>query len=132
VLDGQGVELTVAGTRHALDAASPPLHFGGDAPTTCRLLGGPSRDLNLMLRGVRGAMFRVEAGQPWRPRAAQCGLFATAAGQCVGGAVVAVPAFCLLWFETAPASLCFAPAASDAAAPGWWLAATPQEHAAWA
>ena len=142
--DGQGVpvsdaqptlripELTVGGTAHRMTADSAPLRFGGDAATVCRLLGGPTRDLNLMLRGIRGGMFAVAAGQPWRPRAAQCGLFAVVAGRCTASSELAVPARSLLWFDEAPASLTFVPDAAGAATVGWWLAATPQEHAAWA
>ena len=132
VLDGQGAELTGDGAVHTLTAAGPPLRFNGEATTACRLLDGPTRDPNLMLRGMRGGMFRVEAGQPWRPRAAQCGLFAAAPGQCVGSEAVDVPARSLLWFDAAPAALAFVPAAGRSASVGWWLAATPQEHAAWA
>ena len=132
VLDGNGVELTVGGTVHVLTQGTDPLHFSGEATTACRLLAGPTRDLNLMLRGIRGGMFRAEAGQPWRPRAAQCGLFAAVAGQCIGATESAVPARCLLWFDEAPPSLTFVPAGPNPGVIGWWLAATPQENAAWA
>ena len=132
VLGGSGVELTVDGTAHVLTPDSMPLRFAADSPTSCRLLDGPTRDLNLMLRGVRGGMFRVGPAASWRPRSAQCGLFAAVAGRCIGSGEVAVPALGLLWMEQAPASLAFIP--DDAGAPtvGWWLAATPQEDAAWA
>jgi len=132
VLDGNGVELTVAGTAHRLTAESAPLRFSGEVPTVCRLLDGPTRDLNLMLRGIRGGMFAVSAGQPWRPRAVQCGLFAAVAGQCIASSELPVPARSLLWFDEAPASLTFVPVDAGAVAVGWWLAATPQENAAWA
>jgi hypothetical protein len=132
VLDGHGVELTVDGAAHRLAAGSAPLRFAGDAATACRLLDGPTRDLNLMLRGMRGGMYAVHAGGTWRPRAAQCGLFAAVAGRCSGAGEVEVPARSLLWFDEAPAVLAFAPAQAAAATAGWWLAATPQEHAAWA
>jgi hypothetical protein len=132
VLDGNGVELTVGGAAHRLTQDAEPLHFSGEATTACRLLDGPTRDLNLMLRGIRGGMFRAEAGQAWRPRAAQCGLFAAVAGQCIGSAEFAVPARCLLWFDEAPASLTFLPVDAGVPTAGWWLAATPQENAGWA
>ena len=132
VLDGNGVELTVGGTRHRLTVEDAPLRFSGEAATACRLLDGPTRDLNLMLRGVRGGMFAALAGQRWRPRAAKCGLFAAVAGRCGGVKDLAVPAGSLLWFDEAPASLDFVPADAGVAAVGWWLAATPQENAAWA
>ena len=132
VLDGNGVELIVDGTAHRLTADSTPLRFAGGAATSCRLLDGRTRDLNLMLRGMRGGMFRADAAEPWRPRAAQCGLFAAVAGRCIGCGEIAMPADGLLWMETAPASLAFVPDEAGAAAIGWWLAATPLENAAWA
>ena len=132
LLDGNGLELTVGSSTYRLTRDSAPLRFAGETSTMCRLLDGPTRDLNLMLRGIRGGMFRIEAGQSWRPRAAQCGVFVAAAGRCVAATDYAVPAGCLLWFEEAPASLVFEPADADAVPIGWWLAATPQENASWA
>lgn len=132
VLDGNGVELTVGSTAHRMTVEDAPLRFSGEVPTDCRLLDGPTRDLNLMLRGVRGGMFVARAGEPWRPRSAKCGLFAAVAGQCSGAKDFAVPAGSLLWFDEAPASLGFVPTDARIAAVGWWLAATPQENAAWA
>jgi hypothetical protein len=133
VLDGNGVELATGGQSHRLTADVPPMRFSGEAATTCRLLDGPTRDLNLMLRGMRGGMFACLAGEPWRPRSAQCGLFAAVDGRCHGEAAIDLPARCLLWFDAAPASLSFAPSAAGvAAAAGWWLAATPMEDSAWA
>ena len=45
----------------------------------CRLVDGPTRDLNLMLRGVRGAHAARRRGvEPWRPDARECGLYARA------------------------------------------------------
>jgi environmental stress-induced protein Ves len=132
VLAGNGVELDVAGTAHRLTTRDAPLRFSGELPTTCRLLDGPTRDLNLMLRGMRGGMFVAAAGEPWRPRAAQCGLFAAVAGRCDGDAGCSVPAGSLLWFDPAPASLAFVAAAAGGTPVGWWLAATPLENAAWA
>lgn len=131
-IDGNGVELTVGGAAHRLATDGAPLRFGGELPATCRLLDGPTRDLNLMLRGMRGGMFAAVADQPWRPRAAQCGLFAAVAGRCIAGAELPVPARSLLWFDDAPGSLTFVPMDAGAANIGWWLAATPQEVAAWA
>ena len=132
VLDGNGVELATGGQSHRLTADVPPMRFSGEAATTCRLLDGPTRDLNLMLRGMRGGMFVAAAGEPWRPRAAQCGLFAAVAGRCDGDAGCSVPAGSLLWFDPAPASLAFVAAAAGGTPVGWWLAATPLENAAWA
>lgn len=62
VLSGEGVVLDVAGQVHRLDAASAPLRFAGDAPTTCALLAGATRDFNLMLRTgqAHGTLRRVQ------------------------------------------------------------------------
>jgi environmental stress-induced protein Ves len=133
VLDGNGVELTVGAATHRLTRDDPPLRFSGEAPTICRLLDGPTRDLNLMLRGMRGGLFRAAAGETWRPRAAQCGLFALGPGRCEFEAkAIAVAARALLWFDEAPAALAFFPASPEAPAAAWWLAATPRENSPWA
>ena len=72
VLEGGGVALTIAGVEHRCRAGDAALSFPGDAPVDCRLLRGPSRDLNLMLRGGRGAMQPVVDGEAWAPPAASC------------------------------------------------------------
>ncbi|MBL8671702.1 MAG: HutD family protein [Alphaproteobacteria bacterium] len=50
LLDGDGVALDMgaAGT-HSLDRPHVPFRFAGETPVDCRLLGGRSRDLNLMV-----------------------------------------------------------------------------------
>ena len=50
VIEGQGLMLNVDGRLLAMDAASPPLAFAGDAEVSARLTDGPIRDLNLMVR----------------------------------------------------------------------------------
>lgn len=118
VLQGAGVELTIDGARHTVTRGGPALCFDGAVATTCRLLDGPTRDLNLMVREGKGALVPVQPGVRWTPGAAACGLFAAAPGLCRngGGEATAVPSFSLAWFDRAPASLVFD-------APGWWLAA---------
>jgi environmental stress-induced protein Ves len=117
VLQGAGVELTVDGTVLRVQRDGPAVKFSGDAQTSCILVDGPTRDLNLMVRNEYGALDRVVSGQPWQPQAPSCGLFALTAGRCLSDDVsMDVPSFSLLWFATAPAALTF-----DSA--GWWLAA---------
>jgi uncharacterized protein len=117
VLEGAGVELTIDGVVHRVTGADEALHFSGAAVTSCRLLAGPTRDLNLMLREPDGALARVVADRAWQPRAQRCGLFALADGRCRSdNAAMDVPRDALLWFDEAPAALAF-----DAA--GWWIAA---------
>jgi hypothetical protein len=126
VLQGTGVELTVDGQLHRLQRGDAPLCFGGAAETTCRLIDGPTRDLNLMLRQARGTMVPAVDGLAWAPDAAQCGLFSAVAGRCMAGALaVDVPAYALLWFDVAPTSLTFTAGQRPAGLAGWFLAAAP-------
>ncbi len=53
VLTGGGMELAVEGEVTSLHAGGEALRFAGEAETRCRLLGGPTRDFNVMSR--RGA-----------------------------------------------------------------------------
>jgi len=129
VLKGAGVELTIDGEPRRVTRNDAPLGFAGDAVTQCRLLDGPTRDLNLMLRAAGGGLRLADDGLPWQPRAAQCGLFSAVAGHCRadGDAAIALPAYALLWFDPAPATLQFLAAQRPAGATGWWLEATPEE-----
>ena len=131
VLQGQGVELSVGAELHRLERGDAPLHFAGDLSATCRLLDGPTRDLNLMLRQATGSMQIAADAQDWSPGATQCGLFSAVAGRCQSNAMdVAVPAYSLLWFDTAPPRLRFVAEQRPAGMIGWWLAATPLEAVA--
>lgn len=124
VLKGPGVELTIDAERHRLTRNDAPLAFDGAAATVCRLLDGPTLDLNLMLRGVPGNLLAASDGVDWRPALAQCGLFGTVDGEClVAGESIALPAYSLLWFERAPATLRFVAHQRPAAATAWWLQA---------
>jgi len=119
VLDGAGVVLTIDGHERRCASGGAALAFAGGAVTRCRLIDGPTRDLNLMLRGVHGALRRVVAGASWRPQARECGLYATAAGSCRSVGRVEpepMPAHALRWWPAAPDALAF-----DGA--GWWLSA---------
>ncbi|MGR4879520.1 HutD family protein [Streptomyces sp. LARHCF249] len=51
--EGAGMDLTVAGAHRLVDERFAPQDFAGDAPTECRLLGGPVVNFNVMYR--RGA-----------------------------------------------------------------------------
>ena len=135
VIAGAGVAVTVDGLRHAQAIASPPLCFEGDASTHADLLDGPSTDLNLMLRaGTRGSMALARAGQDWLPGSAGCGLFSAAGGICkADDQPYPLPAWALLWFEQAPATLRWLPAAPTSLYPvtGWWLAASLYPVTGW-
>lgn len=79
VLEGDGVVLTFAQRRAVLDTESAPLHFDGSDAPDCELGGGPSRDLNLMVRhdAGRGLMQRATAGAEWPSHAALRAVFTT-------------------------------------------------------
>lgn len=49
-VEGDGMELTVDGVPTRLQRRYEPFSFSGDAKTVCRLLGGPTRDLNVVTR----------------------------------------------------------------------------------
>ena len=127
VLQGAGVELSFDGQRHRLQRGDAPVRFDGGRDTGCRLIDGPTRDLNLMLRDATGTMACSVDGQAWSPRAAQCGLFSAVAGRSTAADVeIDVPAYALLWFDPAPDSLTFTASQRPAALVGWFLAATPK------
>ena len=71
VAHGDGMALTIDGTTHIVRSGEPPLPFAGEAVTTCRLLGGPINDLNLMVRRdlATGALRRVHlaSGDTYTP-----------------------------------------------------------------
>jgi hypothetical protein len=54
VLEGAGVVLSFPGREHRLTPGSQPLAFDGALAPGCRLISGPTRDLNLMARTAAG------------------------------------------------------------------------------
>jgi hypothetical protein len=89
------------------------------------LIDGPTRDLNLMLRGGEGVMRPVVAGRPWDPRDegfAQSGLFTAVPGtlRCQG-ASTPLPAWTLAWQRDATGALVFEPDEPGFGPVGWWL-----------
>ncbi|MFO1249905.1 MAG: HutD family protein [Inhella sp.] len=97
VLQGPGVELTLNGQALQLTPASAALAFDGAAAPGCRLLGGATRDLNLMLRERSGELQRarsdVEWDAPWPWRA--CFTVAPARLLDAAGTAHALPAWSL-------------------------------------
>lgn len=122
VLTGEGVMLSVDGIEHELNGYSPLQAFAGEAATDCRLVGGTTRDFNLM---VRRSLAKVhvwpakEAAVGW-PQADWTGLFMQAGGHVrePGGAWLDVQPLSLVWSSTLSnwqAEL------ADPAARGWWI-----------
>jgi environmental stress-induced protein Ves len=121
VLQGEGVELDFAGQPRRLTPDAPPLAFDGTAAPGCRLLGGTTRDLNLMLRRGSGGLHPASAGQP----ACAVALFAAEPAVCVAadGRRTPVPALALLWWGHAP------PPTLHGEARAWWIAYHPGDDA---
>ncbi len=61
VLEGQGVELDLPGGPHRQRIGDLPIAFAGEQPVGCRLLQGPTRDLNLMGRRIDGRVTLIAA-----------------------------------------------------------------------
>lgn len=139
VLDGEGVVLHLPEGPRAMGDGDEACCFDGAAAPVCDLIGGPTLDLNLMLRAADGAMQRAMQGLTWHPEAAQCGLFTRVGGRVLvwsdghasDGNPHDVAAMTLLWWSPAPLRLSFyaEPGAEpDPTTPaGWWLAATPND-----
>src|SRR5690606_25025170 len=132
VIEGAGVRLDLPGGTATLTPHEAPLRFDGAAAPACRLLDGPTRDLNLMHQGGRASMQRAEEETAWQTDAAQCGLFAAVPARWHGaaGRHAAVPTLTLLWLAQPPAGPMRYRAQPPSAGPlGWWLAFTPGEPA---
>ena len=135
VVEGGGVALGFdAAAERRLVLGDAPLSFDGAAAPACRLLDGPTRDLNLMLRARRGSMHAVAAGQDWAEDHAMRGLFVRVAGRWTGDdASTRLAPRTLLWSDDPklPATPWrFEPDQPDGSPAGWWLGYTPDEAAA--
>lgn len=102
VLQGEGVALALPGGEHLQRLGDAPLCFDGGAAPGCRLLGGPTRDLNLMLQGLAGELIAARAGDPAPTGWPQRGFFEAGAHR-------------LHWPCTA----------TTAPAEGWWIGVDP-------
>jgi uncharacterized protein len=126
VLDGGGVVLRFAAGERRLVPGSAPLCFDGAAAPGCRLIDGPTRDLNLMLRAGSATMELAPSGTAWTHAAPQRGLFCAAPGlwRCGDGRQQGLAARSLLWLVDA-AALEFSFDADNAMA-AYWLAFDPE------
>ena len=127
-LQGQGVVLDFAGEARTLRSSDEALCFDGAAAPGCRLLDGPTQDLNLMLRQGAGTVRRWQVGQAWSDGFVMRGLYTTVAGRWVcDSQAIDLAADSLMWWDTAATGpWTFLP---DPASPGgnaWWLGFTPR------
>lgn len=122
VLEGAGVQLQHAAESVALRAGDPPWVFDGTDAPGCTLLDSATRDLNLMVRGTRGAMHDVRRNPrlagAWHWRA----LFVLqSATLSIDGVVAELPPGTLAWTNDAEPSTW----ECHAAPPGsFWLTLT--------
>ena len=124
VVEGAGVSLRFADGRREVRAGDAPLRFDGSAAPGCRLLDGPTRDLNLMLRGSAGGMTAVAPGVEWTARFGLRALFTRDAGRWSGdGLALDLPAATLLWSAAPPGGAWRFVPAGAAPARAWWLGA---------
>jgi uncharacterized protein len=82
VVQGAGVALQFADRQVTQTLTSEALQFdGADAPF-CRLLDGPTQDMNLMLRGdaAQGGMLQVSSGVAWQSAMPVRALFTSVPG----------------------------------------------------
>ena len=127
VVQGAGVRLRFADGERTLHLGDAPLRFDGADTPGCTLVAGPTRDLNLMLRGGTGAMRPVQGSEWWYEGFEQRGLFTLVPGRWLTEPMGAgedraghpVAAHTLLWgLRDAPCR--FVP--DGAGSPcGWWL-----------
>jgi len=129
VVAGAGVALAFGAAEQRVVAGDAPLCFDAALTPRCRLLDGPTVDLNLMLREGRGVMRQVEPGVAWEQAFAIRALFANVAGAWWGnGESVRVAPRTLCWADTANGGRgAWTFVADTPASPvaGWWLGYTP-------
>lgn len=103
-LSGDGVMLNIDGAESKLDSQSTLHGFKGEADTHCRLLGGATRDFNLMLRRDRAELHWHAIGEaaPWLADAQWTGLFSVGGGSVreLGGQWQKLPELSLAWSES--------------------------------
>jgi environmental stress-induced protein Ves len=133
VVQGRGVVLHFGSEAVTLDPGADPVQFDGAAAPGCTLIDGPTRDLNLMLRGGEGDMRPVRPGEPWSCGFAQWGLFTAVSGtlRSTSGPPVPLPANTLLWqSDEAEGALRFEPGEPAPGPLAWWLGHSPEAGSA--
>jgi uncharacterized protein len=138
VLSGHGVALTIDGTSYRVTKQASALTFSGEATVECRLIDGPTSDLNFMVRSNSdpkqlSGMVHLASGVPWDlSGASSSGLFALQAGLCqwqIDGNFFELPLGPrqLAWFDSAPQQITFTAKVSDPTTIG-----APLANIAWA
>ncbi len=126
VLQGAGVTLQFGPTTHALRPGDAALRFDGAQAPDCRLIDGPTQDLNLMTCGGDAQMTLALPGVAWDANHPMRGLYTTVAGHWRrGSGQQAVAAHHLIWDDAAaPGPWQFEPEPGSTGN-AWWLGFTP-------
>jgi len=125
VLEGAGVELAWEGHVAHVTRESAPLRFDGAEGPACRLLHGPTEDLNLMLQGAAGALEVASPGVPWSKLARWRGVLVMTACTLHTGSQHELGAGTLAWTDAADPNPWQLDAATGAPLRAWWLHAQP-------
>ncbi|MFM2274317.1 MAG: hypothetical protein RL211_189 [Pseudomonadota bacterium] len=127
VLEGAGVALQFVDGDHILNFGDAPLAFDGAAAPGCRLLNGPTQDLNLMTRQGSGVMQPVQLQTAWCGPFLARGLYTLDAGEWQAGRQSrTLSAHTLLWAADGNADeWTFQPASTQHPLRAWWLGYTP-------
>jgi hypothetical protein len=133
VLDGVGVALQLGGERHEVRRGAPPLRFDGALAPMCRLLDGPTSDLNLMVRrdAGSGAMLDAPAGSHWTSGAEWRALVTADAAQLIidGRLAAGTHGTALIWSARAARQRWQMRPRHGHAARGWWIEYRPRTGA---
>jgi len=126
VLEGAGVVLDFSGVEQTLTKVSAPLSFDGVAAPGCRLVNGPTRDLNLMGRHSAGTttMWGAMPDSALPVAARWRGLYTASAAQLQAndGRTLDLPAHSLAWCDEPHAGLWrLKPATSSSPCQAWWM-----------
>jgi environmental stress-induced protein Ves len=127
VIEGAGVQLRFDSRELRLDTHTEPLRFDGGQAPYCKLLDGPTSDLNLMCRGGKGRLQIADSGVAWEPHAEHCGVFTRTAGvwRDEAGTPIALAAKTLLWITSGIQRASFEASAVLAGPVAYWLAFSP-------
>ena len=122
MLEGAGVVLDFSGIEQPMTTASAALSFDGAAAPDCRLIDGPTRDLNLMGRHSAGETTVWEAmpGDALPVKGRWRGLYTASAArlQAEDGRTLVLPAHSLAWCDDAAA---WRAMPATPAPRAWWL-----------
>jgi environmental stress-induced protein Ves len=123
------VALDLEGRTQPLTPHSEPVCFDGAVAPACKLLGGPTLDLNLMLRRDAGSgeMQRAQAGADWRSPAEWRALYTSGPArlQIDGSHAAELAAAALVWHPyMGGRRWTFQPTETHTL--GWWLSFQPR------